>query len=140
MTRDEAELLGQRIDALKELVEAWRQGDHLALSHAQTELERRLEEMNQFRAQIDRERRDYISREVYDQRHSELDRQIRLLENRVNSAAGEGQGVRLSARTFGLTVAAVAGIIGIVVAVSNWFSQPVVHEEPPRTQTVTVAR
>jgi len=43
-------------------------------------LDYRLEEMNNFRAQINQERTEYVRREMYDREHAALDERVKVLE------------------------------------------------------------
>jgi hypothetical protein len=43
-------------------------------------LDYRLEEMNNFRAQINQERTEYLRREMYDRDHAALDERVKILE------------------------------------------------------------
>lgn len=65
-----------RVNDLKELIQAMFAQRDLSLTVAKTEIDRRLTEMNELRAQISQERGDLASREYVDQR-------LGALENRV---------------------------------------------------------
>jgi len=49
----------------------------------ETELHRRLEEMNEFRAQISNERLEYMRKEEYEHRHSAVEEKLTQTENRI---------------------------------------------------------
>jgi hypothetical protein len=50
------------------------------VAKATKDLERRLEEMNQFRAQINQERQEYLPREMYEREHNNLGERVKNLE------------------------------------------------------------
>jgi hypothetical protein len=68
-------------------------------------LDYRLEEMNNFRAQINQERSEYLRREMYDREHSAMDERVKILE----IVRGEQTG-----RT-----AAYASVVAVVVIVAQ---------------------
>ncbi len=81
------------------LREQWQQG-HLAVHTAEAEalrvahagLSRRLDEMNEMRAQIDRERGEFVRRDLYDRGYASLrealEVRIRFLEAAQNNVQG----------------------------------------------------
>ena len=90
----------------RQLREQWQQ-DHMeihrleqrALNISATDLSRRLEGMNEFRAQLVREREGYVQRDLYDREHAttaerqrvdseRLDNRVRDLERRSNIGQG----------------------------------------------------
>ena len=78
-----------------------------ALNQAQKDVDRRLEEMNALREQINQERTLYVSREVADREHATLNARIVLLEQ--FSANFQGRLWMLGA------------FVGIATAVVSWF-------------------
>jgi hypothetical protein len=70
----------RRIDDLKELVLARFDALALALEVARTEINRRLEGMNELRDQIQSERGRYVTRELLDQRLAALERRVGRVE------------------------------------------------------------
>ncbi|MGB8012381.1 MAG: hypothetical protein WCF68_12240 [Terriglobales bacterium] len=68
-------------------------------------LDYRLEEMNNFRNQINQERQDYLRREMYDRDHSSLAERVKNLEIVRGEQAGK--------------TAAYASIVGVVVVVAQ---------------------
>lgn len=80
LVRDEAAIVSTRVDGNRDLDEArWRGHEHehalsvVAVSKAEAGLDRRLEGMNQFRAQLDRQAADFITREAYDAQTDRFD-------------------------------------------------------------------
>jgi hypothetical protein len=76
----------------KELRQQWQDAherfhtlDKEALALARKEIDRRLNEMNQFRDQIERERGEFVRRDMYDEQHTalrvEMDARLKLLES-----------------------------------------------------------
>lgn len=74
------EYVDRRIDDLKELIEARFSSDALALQVARTEINRRLEGMNELRDQIQSERGYYVTREILDQRIAAIERRLGRVE------------------------------------------------------------
>jgi len=70
-----------------------------------TDLERRLEEMNNFRDQINRERTEYLRREMYDREHASLAERVKNLEIVRGEQAGR--------------TAAYASMVGVVVIMAQ---------------------
>jgi hypothetical protein len=56
---------------------------------ALTDLGRRLDEMNQFRAQINTERNTFMTKEIFDAKHDELDRKLAAGLGMVTEKIGE---------------------------------------------------
>lgn len=61
-----------KIESLKSLYTSLRDTDRIALVVAKAEVDRRLAEMNEFRAQLAAERKDFISRIEYESKHASL--------------------------------------------------------------------
>lgn len=74
------EYVDRRIDDLKELIEARFSSDALALQVARTEINRRLEGMNELRDQIQSERGNYVDRELLDQKLAGVERRLTRVE------------------------------------------------------------
>ena len=92
-----------------------REGDAKALDIASKEIDRRLEGMNELRAQISTERGRYVLRESYDEQHSALrdaiDARLKILENNRSNLEG-----RMWAMGAGLT----AFVIILNLALHYW--------------------
>jgi hypothetical protein len=105
--------MSDSVEHERELREAW-QAAHVTLHAlekdavmlARKEVDRRLVEMNQFRDQIERERGEFMRRDMYDSKHSELrtemDSRLKTLE--MNKSNLEG---RMWAMGAGITALAV---------------------------------
>jgi len=80
------------------------------LSRTEKDLERRLEGMNEFRAQLEKQTRNFVTREYYETKHELIERRITELEKLRNVREGQ------------LTmVVAMAGIGGaLLVQVIHW--------------------
>ncbi len=83
--------LQKEITHERELREQWQEAherfhtlDKEALILARREIDRRLEEMNQFRAQIVQERGMFVSREFYDEQHRRLNGAIEAAKEAVD--------------------------------------------------------
>jgi|ERR1700687_3681001 len=72
---------------------------------ANKDLERRLEEMNNFREQINQERAEYLRRDMYDREHTNLAERVKNLEIVRGEQAGR--------------TAAYASMVGVVVIMSQ---------------------
>ena len=68
--------LRERIAALEATVVASKE----ALAIARAEIDRRLEGMNEFRTQINQERSDYLTRDMYDREHGVLVNRVTAVE------------------------------------------------------------
>lgn len=77
---DLRDYVDSRIDDLKELVTTRFDAIALANQVALTEINRRLEGMNEFRDQLKEERSDYVTREFFDQRLIAIERRIAQFE------------------------------------------------------------
>jgi hypothetical protein len=83
-------------DHIRELLDQW-QKDHLdrhrAEEHARqlavTEINRRLDEMNELRAQITRERGTYVQREWFERIHDNTDKDREALRDEMHRIKGE---------------------------------------------------
>jgi hypothetical protein len=62
------------------MLAAHQEGTDKALDAAKEELERRLESMNQFRAQLEMQSRTFLTREYYESRHTVLAQKIDMLD------------------------------------------------------------
>lgn len=80
------------------------------------ELERRLDEMNELRRQITAERGIYMTREMYDQKHDELEHLVGQLTAKVSTIEG-GNIVKASTITWALASLGLA--ITVVVVLIN---------------------
>jgi hypothetical protein len=74
-----------------------------AIDLASTDINRRLSEMNQFRAQLESERGTYMTRDMYDREHAALGNRVKELEIERGNQTGKA--------------AAYASVIGIVVVI-----------------------
>ena len=105
--------LNEEIKHERELREQW-QADHErfhtldkeALVLARSEIDRRLDDMNKFRDQIERERGEFMRRDMYDEQHAamrnETDVRLKTLEQSKSNLEG-----RLWAMGAGITTIAV---------------------------------
>jgi hypothetical protein len=97
----------------RELREQWQDAHKLfhevekeAIVLARKDIDRRLAEMNQFRDQIERERGEFVRREMYDEQHNSLrndvDSRLKVLESSKSNLEG-----RMWAMGAGITTLAV---------------------------------
>ena len=91
--------MGDDILHERELRELWQQTHEArhtaeidALVLAREDVNRRLDGMNELREQINRERGQFLSRDLYDREHArlseEMDRRLKVLENRESNLQG----------------------------------------------------
>lgn len=83
---------------------------------ARREVDRRMEGMNELRAQIEQERGQYMTRELYDQRHEALVGRVGRLDNRLATLEG---GTQIRAATVGWLIAGLGLILTVVIVVVN---------------------
>ena len=117
-------ILGERFERIKDRFE---QSDKRiderfysmseALRIAASEMNRRLEGMNEFRAQINAAENKYMTRQVWDSAHRLLEAQVRTLETRMDRKEGETTGVRLTGSLIMTLIIATAAVFGII----TWF-------------------
>jgi hypothetical protein len=101
----------------RELREQWEDAherfhtvDKEALALARREIDRRLDDMNKFREQIDRERGEFLRRDMYDEQHSamrsETDSRLKLLETNRSNLEGRmwAMGAVITAIAVGLNL------------------------------------
>jgi len=69
-----------KLDGCQRMLAAHQEGTDKALDAAKEELERRLESMNQFRAQLEMQSRTFLTREYYESRHTVLAQKIDMLD------------------------------------------------------------
>jgi predicted RNase H-like nuclease (RuvC/YqgF family) len=111
MTADYQDI-SDRLARLEERVEGMRTSTDVA----KDEIDRRLDDMNELRRQIEAERGRYIDVDRYDERHEELQKQLNRMENRV--AAMEGGNV-IKAGTIGWGLAGLGVLVTVVAILVN---------------------
>ena len=74
------EFLEERIDALEDKVSLHLKLNQVALDKASAELNARLEHMNEFRQQLQRQEGTFLTKENYDVKHTLLEREIASLK------------------------------------------------------------
>jgi len=82
------DLLAERIDHERELRENDAKASAKALQTATETLEKRLEGMNEFRAQLTEQGRDFIARTEYDAKHEALLNRLQVLERQSERQQG----------------------------------------------------
>lgn len=115
MTMAEPCTTTEQIAALRERVaalEAQHNSSEESLGITRNELNRRLEEMNQFRAQIGQERGEFVRRDMYDQALALLADRIAALERSKAGALG----------TIGAYGSIIALLMGIAALVVYWLN------------------
>jgi hypothetical protein len=83
-----------------------REGDKEAIRIAAVDVDRRLEAHNKFREQIEKERGEYLTRDLYDREHSSLANRVKELEITKGEQMGKAA-----------AYASIAGFLGIVAAI-----------------------
>ena len=63
---------------------------------ARVGMEKRLESMNEFRAQLKDQTATFLTRDMYESRHQALQAQLDNLRDRVNAYENKGQGIKMS--------------------------------------------
>ena len=101
------EYLERRLTDLEHLMTARNVARNEAIEAARVEINRRLDEMNQLRHQIESERDKYMTRQAYEQYHEALITRVGALENWRANIVG---------RTVGLAVVGTI-FVSVVVAV-----------------------
>ena len=101
------------VDTLKEHIDRILGEQEKAREIAKGEVDRRLDQMNELRDQIDAERGRYLSVERYEDRHRELERTISAHESRLSNLEGGNQ-IKASTVTW---VLAVLGLFVTVVVI-----------------------
>jgi hypothetical protein len=107
-----ADNIESRLARLEERIEGMRNATNVA----KREVDRRLNEMNQLRKQIESERGRFVEREYYDQAHKNLETQVNSLDRRVSAMEGGNQ---IKASTIGWGLAAAGVFVTVVVVVVN---------------------
>lgn len=110
------ELLDPRLEGIERWIRAELEGRDKANALALRELERRLDEMNELRRQITAERGIYLTREMYDQKHDELEGLVAEVSGRL--AVIEGGNI-VKAGTITWALAGLGIVITIVVVLIN---------------------
>ena len=103
----------QRFAAQEEAVHAALSAADVALTKAETASERRFESVNEFRAQLTDQTREFIRRTEYMQAHETLTEQVRSLTARVDRTEGRSGGLHAG---WGMLVGAV-GLLGGIIAI-----------------------
>jgi HD superfamily phosphohydrolase len=85
--------------------------DLRAVDHAQEALEKRLEKLNELRAEVSTDRSQYLTRDTYATAHDALIAQVGDLQRRLTLAEGKAAG---ATSTTGLLLAC-AGVIATIV-------------------------
>lgn len=101
----------------RELRELW-QTEHLerhkdltvAVSTAASEINRRLDEMNELRKQIESERGQYVRRDMYDREHASL---RDLFDNRIKALENDRSNLNGRLWAVGATIAFVLSVVTI---------------------------
>ena len=81
---------------------------------ARAEMERRLEGMNEFRAQLEKQASTFMSRDYYDSEHRSLFNEVRLLREWKSQTEG--------AKGWSNILAAAAVLISLAVGILHFFS------------------
>lgn len=111
------------IGTLKEHVERILEEKERATQIAKGEVDRRLDEMNELRRQIETERGQFVTRELYDERHAELENKVEIQRENLSGYGArlsrmEG-GTQVKASTIGLGLTGLGVFLGVVVVVVN---------------------
>ena len=111
------ERFAERIASMERLLEERISGMSHAVSIASVEMNRRLEGMNEFRAQINASEMKYMTRQEWDSAHRMLEQQVRAIETRLDRREGETTGIRMTGSLLMTIIVAAAAFLGIVA----WF-------------------
>ncbi len=107
-------ILGERFERINDRFTAMDE----SIKVAATEMNRRLEGMNEFRAQINSAETKFMTRQEWDSAHRLLESQVRALETRLDRKEGETSGVRMTGNAMVAVVIAIAAVLGII----TWFA------------------
>jgi len=110
------DLLAERIESERAIREAHEAAAESALHTATSALDRRLEGMNEFRAQLTEQNRTFISQTVFDAKIEALGQRLTLLERQAERQAGVIATWRF--------LAGGGGILGLV-SIALWLIHPV---------------
>lgn len=81
------------------------------------EMERRLEQMNELRAQISEERGRYLSVDQYESKHEDLVRRVGVLERAIAQGHGVDTGIADLTRRLYVLVGLIVAAVGVGVSV-----------------------
>ena len=109
------DLLAERIDHEREVREAHERAAGAALATATEALDKRLEGMNEFRAQLTEQGRDFVTRTEYDAKHDALLNRLLVLERNAERTAGAIATWRF--------LAGGGGVLGLV-SIALWLIHP----------------
>jgi hypothetical protein len=107
---NERRLTDSELARLRETHDTEREGDKEALKVASVDVDRRLEAHNRFREQIEKERGEYLTKELYDREHLSLANRVKELEISRGEQAGK-------AAAYAATFAFIAALLGIMAAI-----------------------
>jgi len=105
----------KEMEALRREIEIHLRGSREALNLARTELERRLESMNEFRAQIDKQTETFARKSETDLIHQGLDNRLRIIEREEGKREGS------STWSGHIITTLIGSIIGLIVILIVWF-------------------
>jgi phage-related minor tail protein len=86
--------------------------DLRAVDHAQASLEKRLEKLNELRAEVSTDRAQYLTRDTYNTAHEALVAQVADLQSRLTMAEGKSAGTASSTAL----LLSVAGVVLTIIA------------------------
>jgi len=109
-------------DDLITLLNERHQAQQEAIRKAETAAERRLDSVNEFRAQLADQTASFVTRAEYSARSEALFARIDNVEKQLDQTSGRTAGVRLSAGTLIGAVSGLAAFITIVVVLANVFT------------------
>lgn len=95
-----------------------RTGDQVAISKAEESVNKRLEQMNELRAQITQERGEFVRSDTYSARHDELIARLNVLEQGQVSTIGQLSGLAALAAKVNLLETGAANIAGRMTIVA----------------------
>jgi hypothetical protein len=123
--------LDQRITQSSSMTEALAIAQKEAILKAEASIERRLEQVNEFRAQQGDMVRNLIPRAEADARFHALDSKIEAAITRLDKNEGQGAGVKNSWLILVAAIAAIGVLVGLINSLLN------VSQGAPQTTTVT---
>lgn len=92
-----------------------------ALDLAKREVDRRLEDMNKLRDQINNERVNYIARDYFEAQHSSLEKLVSETRDSINKRQGEMMGANKTATIVISIIASISAIIAFISGILVFF-------------------
>lgn len=107
------------VDSLKEYVDSRLDDQQRAVVIANTANEKRLDAVNEFRAQLSDQTRSFLTRNEFIAQHESLSKRVDELTNRINLITGRSTGYSASWGIITTAIAGAAAVIAIIYYLSH---------------------